>query len=115
MAAIVQKGETLKIGFGDNTYTGYIMQDFTKESTGEQDVIKDENNATVTVLVSDQGYQIGFTAIIKDSGSIIPPDQGDSITIDSVAYRVLSASVKQTSKASELTISAIKEDSMSYV
>ena len=115
MASIVQKGETLKIGFGGNTYSGYIMQDFSAESTGEQDVIKDEDNATVTILVSDLGEQIGFTAIIKDAGSITPPAIGSSITINSVVYRVLSSSFKQTSKASELTVSAIKEDSMTYV
>lgn len=114
MAAITQLGTTLKIGFGSNTYTGYIMEDFSTEATGEQDAIKDENNATTTILVSDLGTRISFNAIIKDAGSLTPPAQGDSITINLVLYRVESASVKQSRKASMLSVTAIKETSMTY-
>lgn len=115
MAAISQKGTTLKIAFGTNVYTGYIMEDFTTEATGGQDVILDEDAATVTVLVSDLGTRKSFTAIIKETGgSLTPPAQGSSVTINAVVYRVESSSVKQARKASMLTISLIKETSMTY-
>jgi hypothetical protein len=115
MAAISQLGTTLKIGFGGNVYTGYIMEDFTTEATGEQDIIQDENAATTTILISDLGTRKSFTALIKDTGgSLVPPVQGASITIDSVKYRCESSSVKQSRKASLLTLSVIKEVSMTY-
>ena len=115
MAVITQKGTTLKICFGTNVYTGYIMEDFTTEGTGVQDVILDEDASTTTVLVSDLGTRKGFTAIIKETGgSLTPPVQGSTMTINSVNYRVESSSVKQSRKASMLTVSVIKEASMTY-
>ena len=115
MAAIAQKGTSLIIGFNNYVYTGYFMQDVDLEPTGEQDVVKDEDNATTTVLVSDLGTQISFNAIIKTtSGSIVPPALGSSVTINSVVYRTLSSSVKLTAKAAMLSYTGIKEASMTY-
>lgn len=115
MAATAQVGAELKIGFGTNVYTGYIMEDFNTESTGEQAIVKDENNATGTVLVSDLGTRKSFTAIIKETGgSLTAPLQGATVTINSVNYRTESASVKQTRGASMLTWTGIKEASMTY-
>ena len=115
MAAIAQKGTTLKIGFGTNAYTGYIMEDFTTEATGEQLVVKDENNATGTILVCDLGTRDSFSAVIKETGgSLTPPAQGSTITINAVNYRVESSSVKQTRLASILNVTAIKEAAMTY-
>jgi len=114
MAAITQVGLELKIGFGDNVYTGYIMEDFDTEATGVQDVIQDEDAAIITILVSDLGTRKSFTAIIKGTGSLTPPAQGSSLTINAVKYRVESSSVKQSRKASMLTVAAIKEASMTY-
>jgi hypothetical protein len=114
MAVTVQKGTTLKIGFASNTYTGYFMQDFTTSPTGTQTEIHDEDGATTTVLVSNLGNQIDFTAIIKDTGSLTAPAIGSSVTINSVLYRTLSSSVKQTAGAAVLTFSGIKETSMTY-
>jgi len=115
MAAITQVGTTLKICYGTNILTGYIMEDFDTEATGEQDVIKDEDNATTTILVSDLGTRKSFTAIIKETGgSLTPPAQGSSVTINSVKYRCESSSVKQSRKASMLTLAIIKEVAMTY-
>jgi hypothetical protein len=114
MAATVQRGTALKIGFGNNIYTGYVMQDFTKTPTGEQAVIKDENNATMTILVSDLGNQIDFTAIVLNTGSLTPPALGAAITVDTVNYRCISSNMKHTVGATVFTFSGIKEDSMSY-
>jgi hypothetical protein len=113
--ATTQVGTTLLIGFGTNVYTGYIMEEFTTEASGNQAVILDEDAATVTILVSDLGQRKSFSAIIKNvGGSLTPPVQGASITINSIKYRVESSSVKQTRGASMLTVSCIKEASMTY-
>ena len=115
MAEISQKGTTLKIAYGANVLTGYIMEDFTTEASGEQDAIKDEDNATGTILISDLGTRNNFTAIIKETGgSLTPPALGATVTINSINYRCESSSVKQSRKASMLTIALIKETSMTY-
>jgi len=115
MAAISQLGTTLKIGFGTNVYTGYIMEDFSTDPSGVQDVILDEDAATVTILVSDLGDKISFSALIKETGgSLTPPAMGSSVTINSVVFRTETSSVKQSRKASILSFTGIKEASMTY-
>ena len=114
MAAITQLGTEVKVGFGSQVYTGYIMEDLSIEPTGEQDIIKDENNATGTILISDLGNRISFNAIIKSTGSLTPPALGSSVTINSVVYRTESSAVKYSRKASILSFTGIKETSMTY-
>lgn len=112
--ATAQIGTALKIGFSTNVYTGYIMQDFDTTPSGNQDAIPDEDNATVTVLVSNLGTEIKFNAIIKGTGSLTPPAKGSTVTINSVGYRCLESSVKQVVGASILSFHGIKEASMTY-
>ena len=116
MATIAQTGTTLKIGFTGNTITSLIMEDVDTEATGEQDVVKDENNATGTILVSDLGKRVSFTAIVTDDYTDdLPPELGSIILIGATNYRVESASYKQQRKQSVLTVAAVREDSMTTV
>jgi hypothetical protein len=112
--ATAQLGTTLKIGFSTNVYTGYIMEDFESEPTGDVEVIKGEDNETTTILTSDLGDRIKFSAIIKGTGSLTPPDKSSIVSINSVKYRTEQSSVKQTRGASILNFQGIKEDSMTY-
>lgn len=115
MAAVTQKGLALKVGFTGSTVTGLIMEDVNKEATGEQTVIKDENNATGTVIISDAGNRIAINAIVKDDyGGALPPALGTSFQAGAVVYRVESASYKQIRLQNTLNVTGIKEDSMTY-
>lgn len=112
--AIIQLGTQLKVGFGNHTLTGYILNAAEVSSTGETKVIKDESNDTCTVLVSDRGTRLRIEAIITSSGQVTPPAIGSVLTIGSTAYRVEEASVRQQREESILTATVIKEDSMTY-
>lgn len=120
MAAIVQKGTSIKIGFGSAAYTGTVLQSVTRESTGEQKVIKGQDNQTHTVLVEDLGDRYTVRALILDAtGSLVPPAQGSTLTITnpsnvSTAGRVESASVEHGAEETILTFTIIKEASMTY-
>lgn len=113
MAATVQKGVSLKIGF-TTTWTNFIQQSMNRSATGEQDVIKDEDNATCTVLVSDLGERIKIDAIVKSTGSLTPPAKGSSFTYGAILYRVEDAEVTEVAGAAKITVTAIKEASMTY-
>ena len=113
MAAITQKGTILIIGFDGNTYTGLFMEGATKEQTGTQKIIKDEDNATVTVLVEDLGIRRTLRGIVKSEGWT-EPRQGDMVTINSINYRVESISTEYSAEEARITLTAIKEDSMTY-
>lgn len=121
MAAIVQKGTTLKIGYGSLAYTGYVPQDWTHTPTGEQKELKDTNNATLTVLVENLGDQHSGSLLILDSGgSITPPAKGATVTLTppggtSTNYRCVDSSVKFTAEESILSLTIIKEVSMTYI
>ena len=91
------------------------MQSQSREATGEQKVLKGEDNQTLTVLVEDLGERLSFEALILDSGgSLTPPAQGSTVTINTVAYRTESASVDFQAEEARLKWTGIKEASMTY-
>jgi len=116
MTAPIQKGTTMAIGFGSNVLTGYIMEDgLTIESTGETEIIKDEDNATVAVIESDPGRRIKFSAMIKSAVPTTDPRlKGATVTVNSVAYRIESCDVQFGRLVTKLSATAIKEAAMTY-
>jgi hypothetical protein len=118
----VQKGVQFKIGFGGLAYTGYLPEDgTTNENDAEQDIIRDEDNATCTVMLSDPKQVINVAFLIKETGgSITAPTKGNTITISppgggSTKYRCESAKVTHSRKATRLEMTLVKEVSMTYV
>jgi hypothetical protein len=120
MAAPVQLGTAYKIDFGSFSYTGYVPEDVAIETTGSQEEHTDVNGATDNVIVRNLGTQISGTFSILDSGgSLTPPAQGASVTITppqgtSTVYRVVSSSVRSTRGIAQLSLTAVKEVSMTY-
>ena len=114
--AATQLGTDVKIGFGSNAYTGTLLESYTTEAVdGNVEEILDELGATETVVLMNPATQISFTAVILDSGgSLTPPAIGASITVNSVVYRATSSSVSQVAGASRLSLTAIKENAMTY-
>jgi len=114
MTTPTQLGTTVLVGFMGHTYTAVIMDSAKLAVTGDQDEIRSEDNETCTVIVSNKGTQIDFSGVIKGSTVVTPPAKGSSVTVNSVIYRVLDSSVEYSRLAAKLTVSAIKEDSMTY-
>jgi len=120
MAVPVQLGTAYKIDFGSFSYTGYVPEDVSIEATGEQSEHTDVNGATDNVIVRNLGTRISGTFSILDAtGSLTPPAQGSSVTITppqgtSTVYRVESASVRSQRGIAQLSLTAIKEVSMTY-
>jgi hypothetical protein len=121
VAAPVQKGEVLKVGFGSFAYTGYIPEDGLKwKKPGDVEAVKDENNATITKIITDPRDEFEMSLIIKNtSGSITPPITGATVTItnpagSSVACMCADADVTLARSYAKLTLSLVKEDSMTY-
>lgn len=119
---VVQKGTTLKVGFGNFAYTGYVPEDGLRwrKPAGNQEDVTDENGAMLTKILMDPRQEFDMDLIIKDTGgSITPPKQGDTIAFTDPANNALSvmcnsAEVSFARGASKLTMSLVKEDSMTY-
>ncbi len=121
VAAPVQKGEVLKVGFGSFAYAGYIPEDGLKwKKPGDVEAVKDENNATITKIITDPRDEFEMSLIIKNtSGSITPPITGAAVTItnpagSSVTAMCVDADVTLARSYAKLTLSLVKEDSMTY-
>jgi len=121
MAAPTQLGQEWKLGFGGAEYTGYMPTDASVKPTGEEEIIKDEENATATVITYDKGKAVDFTFLIKSTGSVTQPEKNSIVSLkapgDAAAtkYRVVDADVKFSRGVSQLTLSLIREVSMATV
>lgn len=111
----VQKGTTLKISFGGNTYTSAIAEEVTvSKPNGNVEVIRDEDGATLTKILMDPGTVISGTFVLEDAYDDDPPAEGDTVVIGSVTGYCQSAEMRHVAGATRLSISIIKEDSMTY-
>ncbi len=118
MAAPTQLGQEWKLGFGGAEYTGYMPTDASVKPTGEEEIIKDENNASVSVLTYDKGKAVDFTFLIKSTGSIDAPEKNSLVSLkapgDAAAtkYRAVEAEAKFSRGVTEMSMSLIREVSM---
>lgn len=119
--AATQKGTTLKIAFGSYVYTGYVPETMTVSyPNGNVKVIRNADGATMTKILMDPGMRVtGSFVILGASGSVIPPKEGDSITMTpptgtSTTYYCESAETVFGEADTKLTLTLMKEDSMTY-
>jgi hypothetical protein len=111
MAAIAQKGTLVIVGFAGHTYAGLSMEQVSKEQTGTQKTILDQNNEPVTILISDLGRRYTVRGIVL-AADWVEPEVGDTITLNSVAARVESISTEEAGEESRVSMTVISEDSM---
>lgn len=123
-SGLTQQGTTLKVGFGSFSYTAaYIPEDGLtwKKSYGNIEEITDANGDMFTKILMDPRDEFGVTLILKGTAAtIIPPAQGDTITItnpdgDSVVGMVRDATMTFARGATRLTLDIVKEESMTYI
>jgi hypothetical protein len=85
-SAVVQKGTAMKVGFGSLSYAGYIPEDgveFMGTQYANEAMIKDENNAVMTIILSRPHLPFRASFVIKDdgTGTMTPPDHGAVVTL----------------------------------
>ena len=117
MAAIVQLGTSVVVGFGSQTQTGFIMQTVSGPNpTADVSTVVAEDGSTGTVLVADKGKTlelegVGTTAGLSTADGL---ELDDTVTVNSVAYRVTAVSIDRGPKETRVRLSLIKEVSMTY-
>lgn len=119
MAAIVQQGTTVQIGYNGLAYTGTVLQDATVETMGTVDTLLDTDGAALTKLISNKGVKISFTAIITNASNDAPPEIGSVVSLNfngggAANYMVESASVALQAKEQRISLTVVKEASMTY-
>ena len=118
--AATQLGTELKIAFGSFSYSGYVPESVTVSKPNLNiKTVKDANGATMTKILMDPAERINCTLIIASTGSITPPAEGSIVTLTppagtSTTYFCESAEVAHDEGESKLTLTLVKESSMTY-
>jgi hypothetical protein len=111
---MVIKGTTVIVGFNSFTYSGSIMDSVSRKPIGDIKEIRGENNAVTTKLISNPGFEISVEVIVTTLASFNAIKKGDTFTINTVNYMVVDCDGKYSREEVKWSISAIKEDSMTY-
>jgi hypothetical protein len=117
----MQKGTTLMISFGSFVYTGYIAQSVTVSyPDGNVEVLRNADGATVTKIFQDPSLKLDCDLIILGaSGTIVPPVDGATVGLiphsgTITSFMSLGSQAKFSSGATIMSLSLIKETSMTY-
>lgn len=125
MSAPKQSGEAVVIGFGDLSISGYFAEDGVtyEKSYDDTQVLKDQSGNTRTKVRMDPRKIISgtFMADLDSNNTVdgVTFEEGDTVSITDVAgettvYEVQSASSAMAANALRITMTLIKEDSMTY-
>jgi hypothetical protein len=109
----VQVGTSLLIGMGALTYAGTVIEDVSIEPVGKVEEILDENQVTMTKIISNPGNKIVVSALIKATG-FTAPAVGTIVTINSVKYFTVSSSVSSSRGIAKWKFDGIAEAGMTY-
>ena len=117
----IQKGTTLLISFGSFVYTGYVAEDVTVSyPDGNVEIIKNSDGATMTKIFMDPSTKIDATVVILSSAGVSdPPIDGAAVGIippkgTLTTFMSMGSSSKFAAGATRLSLSLIKESSMTY-
>ena len=118
MTAPVQTGVEWKLGFGTAEYTGYQVEDVSVSAESDEEVIKDTDGGTATIIDMDPRTVMSLTLLIKSTGSVVPPVKNSTVSLKGpsdvtvVNYRVQSPSVAFSRGVAKLSLGVIRETSM---
>ena len=94
MSAPAIKGATILFGFPTGeTVTGLVRDTYDKESTADIELVRDEDNAEVTALVSNPGLRI---VVDGKCSSAMTVTKGAIYTINGVKYLCEAATNRYT-------------------
>jgi hypothetical protein len=113
---LVQLGTSVVVGFNGLTYGTCIMISGGEELTGDIKEIKGPQNATVTKLLTNPGkrYTVEGVLLSADLTAARLLKKGSSVTINSVVCMVEDVKIATGTEEAKVTITAVKEDSMTY-
>jgi len=119
MAAPSQIGQAWELGFSGAEYTGFATEDLEVKPEAEEEIVKDDDNATATVITYDAKTVTSGTWMIKSGSSITAPIKNSIVSLKepggvaAVKRRVQESSVKFSRGIARLSMTLVREASMS--
>lgn len=114
MATSVTQNPTgqVVIGFLGGTFTGYIRENESQESTADLEYIQDEDANDAIAIVSNPGVRFTVDGIVKSGTSL--PTKGSTVTYGSDKYLVESISARSTNKVRRFSMTLYKPDNTTW-
>ena len=111
---IVQVGETVAVGFDSLIYGTMLMRVAGFEPMSNETPILDGRGATVTLIEQDPGSKLRLEGVLlsADLTAFKALTIGTVVTINSLKYRVTSASVSYQTAETTGTLECQSEDSL---
>ena len=113
---MVQKGTTVVVGFNGRTFGTCLMEVASEEQVGEIKEIRGANNAAATKLISNPARRVTVEGILLsgDLTTVEALKRGDVASIDGISCMVEEVKISFNREEAKVSITAIKEDSMTY-
>jgi hypothetical protein len=117
MADILQKGTTVVVGFGALTQTEFIMQAVSGlNPDADVTTIVGEDGSTSTVLIANKKKTLDLEGVVTDAGLDAAElfRLSGTITVNSIKYRITAVTISRGPKETRVSVSCVKETSMTY-
>ena len=111
---MVTKGTAVTVGFGGYILAGTIAENAKPKLTADIKEIRGENNAVCTKLLSNPRSELTFVSIVTSHATYLAIKTGDTLTINSVAYMVVSSVPTKSREETTWDLELVKEDGMTY-
>jgi ribosomal protein S8E len=113
---IVQKGTSVVVGFNGLTYGTCIMIQSSEEPVADMNEIRGSKNEVVAKIYSNPGrrYTVEGVLLSADLTAARALIKGSTVSINSVSCCVEDVKISVGTLEAKVTITAIKEDSMTY-
>ena len=113
---LAQKGTTVVVGFNGRVVGTWIMEDSGESPGADIKEIRGPQNAVVTKLITNphKTYKATGVMLSADLTAMAAAKIGDAISINSVSCMILSLDLSFGTQDAKASLTAIKEDSMTY-
>jgi hypothetical protein len=113
---LVQKGTTVVVGFNSRTVGTWIMQDSGESPGADIKEIRGPQNSVLTKLITNphKTYKATGVLLSADLTTMAGAKIGDLVSINSVNCMLLSLDISFGAEDARATLTAVKEDSMTY-
>lgn len=102
----------VEIGFLGGTFTGYIRDSESKESTGDIDYIPDEDANDSIAIISNPGARFTIDGTVRAGTAL--PTKGSTVTYANAKYLVENCTVRSITKARRFSMTIYKPDATTW-
>ena len=113
---LVQKGTSVVVGFNGRTVGTWTMSDSGESPGADIKDIRGPQNAVTTKLITNPHkiYKASGVMLSADLTTMAAAKIGDAVSINSITCMLLTLDISFGTEDAKASLTAIKEDSMTY-